>query len=101
MRLMNWRNIVFVLVLAGLLAVFLPTLIGNYRQLDGIRRNEEALRRELQTARERLSALAREKEDLESNVETLELLARDRIGLAFPDEVIYIFPVTPVPAATP
>jgi len=101
MRLMNWRNIVFVLGLAGLLAVFLPTLVGNYRKLDEIRRNEQSLRRELQAARERLSALAREKEDLESNIETLQLLARDRIGLAFPDEVIYIFPATPVPAPTP
>jgi len=90
-----------VVLVVGIFAIFLPTLITNYRELDALREQELQQRRQLQEARDRYRELAAEKQELESDPERVELLARDKLGYVREGEVVYIFPSPPAPAATP
>jgi len=98
---MNWRTILLAILVLLLLGIFLPTLIRNYRELEDLKDQESQKSQELEKARRHFSDLAREKQELETNPESIELLARDKLGYAREDEVLYIFPSTPVPGPTP
>lgn len=94
---MNWQKTAFLVLLAGLLAVFAPRLVRQWKELGRLQRMEERGREEEQRRRRCYVELVRRKEDLATDPERIELLAREKLGLVKENEIVFVFEPTPVP----
>jgi cell division protein FtsB len=75
------------LVLLIFAAVYLPTL-SRYRNL---KMQQEQIEREIGELDEKIKALVEERELLQNDVQYIEKIIRDQMGLVKPGEVVYKF----------
>ena len=91
------RIIFFFLVLLGAAVVIYGPLYSQYRDL---RARDERITQELEQVRQQIASLEQEKYLLENDVQHLEKVLRDELGLARPGEEIYKVETAEAPSAS-
>lgn len=97
---MRRQTILWLLPLAALLALFAYYFPLKVAQLRSIQAQLRATQADIAELEDRLTAMAREHEFLETD-EGLEHLARVRLGYIKPNERKFIIETTPRPSASP
>ncbi len=96
---MKWlAKTVWLLLMAALVAGFGYQFYHKFRELQTLRGRQMAYQERIAELEGRVAALAREIEELHHNPDRLEMLAREKLGLAGENEKIFIIETAPTPS---
>jgi cell division protein FtsB len=90
-------KIIWLVLMTALVAAFGYHSYHKFVELQSLRRRQMAYETRIRELESRVATLAREIEELHSNPDRLELLAREKLGLAGEDEKIFIIETGPTP----
>jgi cell division protein FtsB len=96
----SWLGVTVILMLAILTAAGFK----SYRDLEAARDHEADLERRVEAAKERIRSLDQRLEGITDDPIVLERLAREELGMVYPDDVVIVLPEAepaPPPAAPP
>lgn len=91
-------KIVWLIILTALIAAFGYHSYRKFGELQLLRRKQAAYQTRIRELEARVASLAREIEEIHSDPNRLEMLAREKLGLAGEDETIFIIETAPTPA---
>lgn len=95
---MKWLvKTVWLLLMAALLTGFGYQFYHKFRELQSLRKRQMVYEKRIAELETRVADLAREIEDLHHNPDRLEMLAREKLGLAGKNEKIFIIETDPTP----
>jgi cell division protein FtsB len=91
-------KIIWLVLMTALVAVFGYHSYHKFIELQSLRQRQMAYEARIQELESRVATLAREIEEIHSDPDRLELLAREKLGLAGRNEKIFIIETDPTPA---
>ncbi len=80
-----------------LLALLAAAGVKSYRDLDAARAHEATLHLRIEQTEERLLRLGERIGRIEGDPLTLERLAREELGMVYPEDVVIVLPEEPAP----
>ncbi|MEE8524141.1 MAG: septum formation initiator family protein [Thermoanaerobaculia bacterium] len=98
-----WRSWLGVAVIL-MLTILAGAGIKSYRDLDAARDHEADLGRRVEAAKERILILDQRLAGITDDPIVLERLAREELGMVFPDDIVIVLPETepdPHPETSP
>lgn len=96
---MKWLvKIIWLVLMTALVAGFGYHFYQKFIELQSLRRRQTTYEARIQELESRVASLAREIEEIHRNPDRLEMLAREKLGLAGKDETIFIIETEPTPA---
>jgi cell division protein DivIC len=87
----RWLAIGFALLTLGCMVFFLSALLGTYREYEHFQERERRIAADLEQARHDFASREAYFYRLLNDPEFLERVARERLGYARPDELVFRF----------
>ncbi len=91
-------KIVWLVLLVSLAAVFGHHSYRKFTELQALRQRQMEYEARIRELESRVASLAREIEEIHSNPDRLEGVAREKLGWVGKDETIFIIETEPTPA---